>query len=466
MLKIFNTLTRQKEEFKPIHAGEVGMYVCGITVYDLCHIGHGRTFVAFDVVSRYLRFLGYKLKYVRNITDIDDKIIKRANENGESFVALVDRMIVEMHKDFDALNILRPDSEPRATHHIHEIIEITQRLLERDHAYVAENGDVMFSVPTDPTYGQLSRQDLDQLQAGARVEIAEVKRNPMDFVLWKMSKPGEPSWPSPWGEGRPGWHIECSAMNCKQLGSHFDIHGGGSDLMFPHHENEIAQSTCAHDGEYVNYWMHSGMVMVDREKMSKSLGNFFTVRDVLKYYDAETVRYFLMSGHYRSQLNYSEENLKQARSALERLYNALRGTDTNNAEHRYFENGELFQKRFCDAMDDDFNTPEAYSVLFDLAREVNTLKHDGDSLGANAAAKKLRELAGILGLLGQDPDLFLQSGAQADDSEVAEIEQLIQQRLDARKAKDWAAADAARDRLNEMGIVLEDGPQGTTWRRK
>jgi cysteinyl-tRNA synthetase len=327
MLKIFNTMTRQKEEFKPIHAGEVGMYVCGITVYDLCHIGHGRTFVAFDVVSRYLRFLGYKLKYVRNITDIDDKIIKRANENGESFVALVDRMIAEMHKDFDALNILRPDSEPRATHHIHEIIEITEKLIARGHAYVADNGDVMFSVPTDPTYGALSRQDLDQLQAGARVDVVDVKRNPMDFVLWKMSKEGEPSWPSPWGEGRPGWHIECSAMNCKQLGNHFDIHGGGSDLMFPHHENEIAQSTCAHGGEYVNYWMHSGMVMVDREKMSKSLGNFFTVRDVLKYYDAETVRYFLMSGHYRSQLNYSEENLKQARSALERLYTALRGTD-------------------------------------------------------------------------------------------------------------------------------------------
>ncbi|WP_039056147.1 cysteine--tRNA ligase [Enterobacter sp. Bisph1] len=466
MLKIFNTLTRQKEEFKPIHAGEVGMYVCGITVYDLCHIGHGRTFVAFDVVARYLRFLGYTLKYVRNITDIDDKIIKRANENGEGFVELVDRMIVEMHKDFDALNILRPDSEPRATHHISEIIEITQRLLEREHAYVADNGDVMFSVPTDPTYGQLSRQDLDQLQAGARVEVAEVKRNPMDFVLWKMSKPGEPSWPSPWGEGRPGWHIECSAMNCKQLGSHFDIHGGGSDLMFPHHENEIAQSTCAHDGEYVNYWMHSGMVMVDREKMSKSLGNFFTVRDVLKYYDAETVRYFLMSGHYRSQLNYSEDNLKQARSALERLYNALRGTDSNSAQGGHFEQGELYVKRFCEAMDDDFNTPEAYSVLFDLAREVNTLKNSGNAAGANAAAKTLRELAGVLGLLEQDADQFLQSGAQADDSEVAEIEQLIQQRLDARKAKDWAAADAARDRLNEMGIVLEDGPQGTTWRRK
>ena len=463
MLKIFNTLTRQKEEFKPIHAGEVGMYVCGITVYDLCHIGHGRTFVAFDVVARYLRFLGFKLKYVRNITDIDDKIIKRANENGESFVSLVDRMVKEMHADFDALNILRPDSEPRATQHIHEIIEIVERLIQRGHAYVADNGDVMFSVETDADYGKLSRQDLDQLQAGARVEIADVKRNPMDFVLWKMSKPGEPSWTSPWGEGRPGWHIECSAMNCKQLGSHFDIHGGGSDLMFPHHENEIAQSTCAHDGEYVNYWMHSGMVMVDREKMSKSLGNFFTVRDVLKYYDAETVRYFLMSGHYRSQLNYSEENLKQARSALERLYTALRGTSNTDVA---FSRGEYYENRFKDAMDDDFNTPEAYSALFDLAKEVNNAKQTGNNEEANAAATMLRKLAKVLGLLEKDPEAFLQSGAQADDGEVAEIEALIQQRLDARKAKDWAAADAARDRLSEMGIVLEDGPQGTIWRRK
>ncbi|HHB8259763.1 TPA: cysteine--tRNA ligase [Klebsiella pneumoniae] len=461
MLKIFNTLTRQKEEFKPIHAGEVGMYVCGITVYDLCHIGHGRTFVSFDVVARYLRFLGYKLKYVRNITDIDDKIIKRANENGESFVALVDRMIAEMHKDFDALNILRPDSEPRATHHIAEIIEITEQLIAKGHAYVADNGDVMFDVPTDPNYGLLSRQDLDQLQAGARVDVVDVKRNPMDFVLWKMSKEGEPSWPSPWGAGRPGWHIECSAMNCKQLGNHFDIHGGGSDLMFPHHENEIAQSTCAHDGEYVNYWMHSGMVMVDREKMSKSLGNFFTVRDVLKYYDAETIRYFLISGHYRSQLNYSEENLKQARSALERLYTALRGTDKSVDA----AGGEAFEARFIEAMDDDFNTPEAYSVLFDMAREVNRLKTE-DAAAANAMAAHLRKLAAVLGLLEQEPEAFLQSGAQVDDAEVAEIESLIQQRLDARKAKDWAAADAARDRLNEMGIVLEDGPQGTTWRRK
>ena len=463
MLKIFNTMTRQKEEFKPIHAGEVGMYVCGITVYDLCHIGHGRTFVSFDVVARYLRFLGYKLKYVRNITDIDDKIIKRANENGESFVALVDRMIVEMHKDFDALNILRPDSEPRATHHIAEIIEITERLIAKGHAYVADNGDVMFDVPTDADYGKLSRQDLDQLQAGARVDVVDVKRNPMDFVLWKMSKEGEPSWPSPWGAGRPGWHIECSAMNCKQLGNHFDIHGGGSDLMFPHHENEIAQSTCAHDGEYVNYWMHSGMVMVDREKMSKSLGNFFTVRDVLKYYDAETVRYFLMSGHYRSQLNYSEDNLKQARSALERLYTALRGTVHSDVE---FARSAQYVERFKDAMDDDFNTPVAYAVLFDLAKEVNNAKQAGNSEEANSAATCLRTLAAVLGLLEQDAEVFLQSGAQADDSEVAEIESLIQQRLDARKAKDWAAADAARDCLNEMGIVLEDGPQGTTWRRK
>ncbi|WP_172728238.1 cysteine--tRNA ligase [Kluyvera cryocrescens] len=463
MLKIFNTMTRQKEEFKPIHAGEVGMYVCGITVYDLCHIGHGRTFVSFDVVARYLRFLGYKLKYVRNITDIDDKIIKRANENGESFVALVDRMIVEMHKDFDALNILRPDSEPRATHHIAEIIEITEQLIAKGHAYVADNGDVMFDVPTDADYGKLSRQDLDQLQAGARVDVVDVKRNPMDFVLWKMSKEGEPSWPSPWGAGRPGWHIECSAMNCKQLGNHFDIHGGGSDLMFPHHENEIAQSTCAHDGEYVNYWMHSGMVMVDREKMSKSLGNFFTVRDVLKYYDAETVRYFLMSGHYRSQLNYSEDNLKQARSALERLYTALRGTVHSDVE---FARSAQYVERFKEAMDDDFNTPVAYAVLFDLAKEVNNAKQAGNSEEANSAATCLRTLAAVLGLLEQDAEVFLQSGAQADDSEVAEIESLIQQRLDARKAKDWAAADAARDRLNEMGIVLEDGPQGTTWRRK
>ncbi|KAA8998918.1 cysteine--tRNA ligase [Affinibrenneria salicis] len=461
MLKIFNTLSRQKEEFKPIHAGQVGMYVCGITVYDLCHIGHGRTFVAFDVVARYLRYLGYSLKYVRNVTDIDDKIIKRAAENGESCEALTTRMIAEMHADFDALNILRPDEEPCATHHIAEIIDLVQTLVARKHAYVAANGDVMFSVDTAPGYGALSRQDLDQLQAGARVEITEVKRNPMDFVLWKMSKPGEPSWVSPWGNGRPGWHIECSAMNCKRLGEHFDIHGGGSDLIFPHHENEIAQSCSAHDGPYVNYWMHSGMVMIDREKMSKSLNNFFTVRDVLAHYDAETVRYFLMSGHYRSQLNYSEENLKQARASLERLYIALRGRDVDAPAR----GGEEYEARFRAAMDDDFNTPEAYSVLFDLAREVNSLKAQ-DSAAASQLAAVLYKLANVLGLLEQEPDHFLQSGAQADGDEVREIEALIKQRNDARQAKDWAQADAARDRLNEMGIVLEDSAQGTIWRRK
>ncbi|QTO53330.1 cysteine--tRNA ligase [Duffyella gerundensis] len=461
MLKIYNTLSRQKEEFKPIHAGKIGMYVCGITVYDLCHIGHGRTFVAFDTVARYLRYCGYEVNYVRNITDIDDKIIKRANENGESIYDLTDRMIAEMHADFAALNIQPPDVEPRATQHISEIVELVEKLIAREHAYVASNGDVMFSVASDADYGVLSRQDLEQLQAGARVEVADVKRNAMDFVLWKMSKADEPGWPSPWGKGRPGWHIECSAMNCKQLGEHFDIHGGGSDLMFPHHENEIAQSTCAHDGPYVNYWMHSGMVMVDREKMSKSLDNFFTVRDVLAHYDAETVRYFLMSGHYRSQLNYGEDNLKQARAALERLYTALRQTDAQAA----VAGGEEFEARFRAAMDDDFNTPEAYSVLFDLAREVNRLKSESPE-AANGLAARLRQLAGIVGLLQQDAESFLQSGAQNSNDEVAEIEALIKMRNDARQSKDWAQADVARDKLNALGIILEDGPQGTSWRRK
>jgi len=437
------------------------MYVCGITVYDLCHIGHGRTFVAFDVVARYLRYVGYQLKYVRNITDIDDKIIKRANQNGESIETLTNRMIAEMHNDFAALGILPPDLEPRATRHIDEIIELVGRLIERKHAYVADNGDVMFDVMSDKDYGVLSRQDLEQLQAGARVEVADVKRNPMDFVLWKMSKADEPAWNSPWGNGRPGWHIECSAMNCKQLGTHFDIHGGGSDLMFPHHENEVAQSTCAHDGPYVNYWMHSGMVMVDREKMSKSLDNFFTVRDVLQHYDAETVRYFLMSGHYRSHLNYGEDNLNQARAALERLYTALRHTDASATA----AGGEEFEARFRTAMDDDFNTPEAYSVLFDMAREVNRLKTE-DKASADALAAKLRQIANVLGILQQDPEQFLQSGAQVNDDEVAEIEHWVKARSDARAAKDWAQADVARDKLNELGVIVEDGPQGSSWRRK
>ncbi|WP_394210419.1 cysteine--tRNA ligase [Enterovibrio calviensis] len=461
MLKIYNSLTKKKEEFTPIHPGKVGMYVCGVTIYDLCHIGHGRTFVSFDVVSRYLRFLGYDLNFVRNITDIDDKIIKRAAENGESCDSLTNRLIGEMHADFDALNMKRPDVEPRATQFIAEIIELVERLIERGFAYVASNGDVLFEVAKFDDYGKLSRQDLDQLQAGARVDVEEAKKSPLDFVLWKMSKPGEPTWESPWGPGRPGWHIECSAMNSAILGNHFDIHGGGSDLTFPHHENEIAQSCCAHDTQYVNTWMHSGMVMIDREKMSKSLDNFFTIRDVLAHYDAETVRYFLMSGHYRSQLNYSEENLKQARSAMERLYTALRGLDSSVEA----EGGEAFVERFKAAMNDDFNTPEAYSVLFDMVREINRLKTE-DVVAASKLAARMRELADVLGLLGQDPEAFLQGSVQGGGDEVAEIEALIKARNDARTNKDWAAADAARDALAALNVVLEDGAGGTTWRRK
>ena len=459
MLKIFNTLTREKTDFIPLNPPKVSMYVCGVTVYDLCHIGHGRTFVCFDMVARYLRYLGYDLTYVRNITDVDDKIIKRALENNESCDDLVNRMVKEMHKDFAALNMLPPDSEPRATHHIAEIIDLVERLIKKGHAYVASNGDVMFDVESFKAYGKLSRQNLEQLQAGARVEISEIKKNPMDFVLWKMSKPNEPSWESPWGAGRPGWHIECSAMNSKQLGTHFDIHGGGSDLMFPHHENEIAQSCCAFDTPYVNYWIHSGMIMVNEEKMSKSLGNFFTIRTVLEHYNPEAVRYFLLSTHYRSQLNYTEENLNLAQTALERLYTALRGTDANAKA----SGGEAYEEAFKAAMNDDFNTPNAVSTLFEMAREINKLKTE-DKAKADGLAASLRELASVLGLLEQDPETFLQGNS--NDDEVAKIEALIKQRNDARAAKDWANADAARDALNEMGIVLEDGPQGTTWRKK
>lgn len=457
MLKIFNTLTREKEEFKPINPNRVGMYVCGVTVYDLCHFGHGRTFVSFDVITRYLRFLGYNLRYVRNITDVDDKIIKRALENNETCDQLVERMIAEMHKDFDALNILRPDVEPRATKHIPDIIAMVEALLRRGHAYVAADGDVMFDVQSFQQYGALSRQNLEQLQAGARVEIKSVKKNPMDFVLWKMSKPNEPSWDSPWGKGRPGWHIECSAMNSKELGNHFDIHGGGSDLMFPHHENEIAQSCCAHDGEYVNYWLHTGMLTINEEKMSKSLNNFFTIRDILTKYDAESVRYFFLTAQYRSLLDYSEENIGLARKALERLYTALRGCETVEipAEDQYVID-------FKNAMDDDFNTPGALAVLFELAREINKLKTE-DQAKANRLASRLKQLAAVLGLLEQEPEAFLQGEAATD--EVSKIEALIKRRNDARAEKNWADADAARDALKEMGVVLEDGANGTTWRK-
>lgn len=459
MLKLYNSLTRQKEEFKPLQPGKVGMYVCGVTIYDLCHIGHGRTFVSFDMIVRYLRYSGYEVNFLRNITDVDDKIIKRAAENNESCESLTERLIGEMYRDFDALNMKRPDFEPRATLHIPEIIEMVERLIERDHAYIADDGDVLFSVSSFPEYGRLSGQNLDQLQAGARVEVDENKRDPMDFVLWKMSKPGEPTWDSPWGPGRPGWHIECSAMNSKHLGEHFDIHGGGSDLQFPHHENEIAQSCCAHDTPYVNYWMHTGMVMVDKEKMSKSLNNFFTIRDVLGHYDPSTVRYFLLSGHYRSQLNYSEDNLKQAKAALERLYTALKGLDlTVDAAP-----AQEFVAKFKAAMDDDFNTPEAYSVLFDMVREINRLKVD-DMAAASALGVSMKQLADVLGILDQDVDAFFKG--EGSDDEVAQIEALIAERNRARTEKDWAAADVARDGLNALGVILEDGPEGTTWRKK
>ncbi|MCY7296594.1 cysteine--tRNA ligase [Alteromonas sp. a30] len=458
MLKIYNTLTQEKQEFKPLVPGKVGMYVCGITVYDLCHMGHARTYLSFDLMVRYLRHKGYDVKYVRNITDVDDKIIKRANENNETVDALTERTVAMMHEDFRAINLLDADIEPRVTTHMNEIIDVIQKLIDKGYAYQAENGDVLFEVNTYKEYGRLGKQDLEQLNAGARVDVEQHKRAPLDFVLWKSAKPDEPSWESPWGNGRPGWHIECSAMNHKHLGEHFDIHGGGSDLIFPHHENEVAQSCCAFDTPYVNYWVHTGMVQVNEEKMSKSLGNFFTLRDVLKDYDAETLRYFLMSAHYRSQLNYSEENLKQARSSLERLYTALRdvSADTSVDIHH---GGYL--ARFEQAMDDDFNTPEAFSVLFELSKAINKTEDNAEKA---ALAGVLKQLGAVLGLLQLDPVAYLQGSVSGDD-DTAEIEALIQQRNDARKNKDWAAADDARDKLQAMNIVLEDGPEGTTWRR-
>ncbi|MDF3126342.1 cysteine--tRNA ligase [Rheinheimera sp. 1928-s] len=458
MLQIFNTLTRKKESFVPLVPGKVSMYVCGITIYDFCHVGHARTYVAFDVMNRYLRFSGYDVTYVRNITDVDDKIIKRANENGESCDALTARYTVAMHDDFKALGLMPADIEPRVTTHMAEIIELIETLVAKGYAYIASDGDVLFDVSKYEAYGQLSHQNLDMLQSGARVEIDQAKDDPLDFVLWKMAKPNEPSWSSPWGEGRPGWHIECSAMSAKHLGKHFDIHGGGSDLQFPHHENEIAQSCCAHDTPYVNTWIHTGMVQVDKEKMSKSLGNFFTVKDVLAEYNAEAVRYFLISSHYRSQLNYSAENLLQAHSALGRLYTALRevspatDVDMNND----------YVKTFRAAMDDDFNTALALPVLFELARDINKEKAT-DPAKASQLAGLLIKLGSVMGILQGDAETFLQSGTDSDD--VAEIEALITERNTARANKDWAAADAARDALVAKGIILEDKAGVTTWRR-
>ena len=462
MLKIHNSLTRQKEVFEPIVPGQVRMYVCGMTVYDYCHIGHARVLVVFDVVYRYLRHLGYDVTYVRNITDIEDKIIARANANGEPYGDLTQRFIDAMHQDADALGVLRPDVEPRATETVEEMLDMIATLEQRGYAYQADNGDVYFSVNDFDGYGQLSGKKLSQLRAGERVEIDEGKRDPLDFVLWKRAKPGEPSWPSKFGDGRPGWHIECSAMSRSLLGNHFDIHGGGQDLQFPHHENEIAQSEACNGEKFVNYWMHNGFVRVNEEKMSKSLGNFFVLRDVLKDYRAEEIRYFIISSHYRSQLNYSEEQLDNARAALQRLYAALQ--DTRPAE---FDRDNEYQQRFEAALNDDFNTANAVAVLFDLVREVNRAKQE-QSAEQDELASQLRFLGGLLGLLQDEPESFLKSRAgQSGDGGLSDtaIDELIAARLKARAEKDWANADRIRDELTEAGIVIEDGADGTRWRR-
>jgi len=456
-LSIYNTLSKSKDVFTPLVDNKVRMYVCGMTVYDYCHIGHARVMVAFDVVARWLRHRGYELTYVRNITDIDDKIIKRASENGESFQDLVGRMIAAMHEDEARLNVLRPDIEPRATDHIAGMHAMTQTLIDKGYAYAPGNGDVYYRVGKFAGYGKLSRRKIEDLKIGARIEVDEAKEDPLDFVLWKGAKPGEPSWESPWGPGRPGWHIECSVMSTCCLGETFDIHGGGPDLVFPHHENEIAQSEAATGKLYANAWMHAGAVRVDGEKMSKSLGNFFTIREVLEKYHPEVVRYLLVSSHYRSPINYSEDSLREAKGALERFYNGLKGLPEATPA-----GGETFVERFGAAMDDDFNSPEACAVLFDMVREVNRLR-ESDLQAAAALAARLKELAGVLGVLQLKPEAFLQAGA-AGKVDAGEVEALIAARLAARAEKNWAESDRIRDQLGAMGVVLEDGKGGTTWR--
>ena len=460
-LQVHNNLTNKLEPFTPIDAGNVRMYVCGMTVYDYCHIGHARVLVVFDVIQRYLRRIYGKdsVTYIRNITDIDDKIIARANENGEDFNDLTGRFIAAMHEDADLMGVERPDDEPRATLHMDGIIAMIVKLIDNGYAYAADNGDVYYDVSKFEGYGKLSGKNPDDLRAGERVAVDAAKDDPLDFVLWKAVKPGEPYWESPWGNGRPGWHIECSAMSTHALGNHFDIHGGGLDLQFPHHENEIAQSEGACGCNFVNYWLHNGFVRVDNEKMSKSLGNFFTIREVLKQYDAEVIRYFILSSHYRSPLNYSDQHLDNAKSALTTLYTALRdvevGTTPEEGPH-----GE----RFFKAMDDDFNSAEALAVLFELAREVNRIKASGED--ATAVAAELKSLAAMLGLLQRDPEAFLKGGVGSDDGpDDAAIDALVAARVDAKANKAWAEADRIRDELKALGIVLEDSADGTSWRR-
>lgn len=467
MLKIYNSLSNQKEIFKPIDAGKVRMYVCGMTIYDYCHLGHARVMVAFDVVYRYLKASGYEVNYVRNITDIDDKIIQRANENGENFKELTERFIDAMHEDEKALGILAPTSEPKATDNIDEIIHMITTLIEKGYAYQGQSGDVYYSVSKFKDYGKLSGRNPDELRAGERIAVNTDKNDPLDFVLWKMAKEGEPFWESPWGKGRPGWHIECSAMSTKLLGNHFDIHGGGHDLQFPHHENEIAQSEACTGEHFANYWMHNGFIRIDEEKMSKSLGNFFTIREVLKKYKAEEIRYFMLTSQYRSPLNYSTDQLDAAGKALDRLYTALRNLKTGEAAQH-----SEYKERFVKAMDDDFNTPEALAVLFDLARDINRARdefattHD-EELAARLGAE-LKQLANQLGLLEGDEsaiEAWFQGAASENDLNNEAIETLIQQRLDAKASKDWALADKIRDDLSEQGIVLEDKGAETIWRR-
>ena len=465
MLKIFNSLTGEKQEFKPIEPGKVRMYVCGMTVYDFCHVGHARVMVVFDMVARYMRSLGLDVNYVRNITDIDDKIIKRANENSEDILELTARFITAMNEDAAALGVQTPDAEPRATDYMAQIISMIERLIENKYAYAADNGDVFYDVSAFSDYGKLSGKKIGELRAGERVEVQEAKDDPLDFVLWKASKPNEPSWESPWGTGRPGWHIECSAMSTHCLGDHFDIHGGGQDLQFPHHENEIAQSEGATGKTFVNLWMHNGFVRIDEEKMSKSLNNFFTVREVLKVYKPEEIRFFILASHYRSPLNYSLGNLDEARAALKGLYTSLRGISTNS------DIDKSYLVRFNEVMDDDFNTPKAVALLHELAHEINRIK-DSDSaraqeIKARKLASTLKMLAGTLGFLQESPENFLKRGAGSDTSGLTddEIQSLIAQREQARKDKDFTESDRIRDLLTSQGIALEDTADGTLWQR-
>lgn len=462
MLKIHNSLTGRKEEFRPLVAGEARLYVCGMTVYDYIHVGHARMLLVFDLVQRYLRDSGYRVCFVRNITDIDDKIIERAAANGEAWDVLAQRFIGAMHEDCRALGLQAPDKEPRATDYIAEIVAMISTLIVKEYAYVATNGDVMYAVRRFAPYGQLSGKKIDDLRSGARVQVDDAKLDPLDFVLWKMAKPGEPAWDSPWGAGRPGWHIECSAMSTSLLGTHFDLHGGGMDLKFPHHENEIAQTCAACGTPFVNVWMHNGFVRVNDEKMSKSLGNFFTVRDILKTLrDPEVLRFFLLSSHYRGPINYSVAQLEQADETLLGLYRALQGAGQGEADAASIA-------RFRAAMDDDFNTPDALAVMQGIARELNQAKAAGaaGAASAGAAAATLRAMGSTLGLLLQDPGAYLKRGVSAQGFSDAEIEASLTARHAARAAKDFAESDRIRDRLAQAGIVLEDKPGGVTqWRR-